>query len=111
MQFKKPRNTMWLIIIMLLIFSILCGAFIYTQIVKLIQPLNEKQRQENETIVVDSTYAEFDIIEENNTHTIYRDTQTDVLYIEFKRNGYSSAMSVLMNADGTPKTYSQYIGG
>ena len=110
-KFKKPSNTICLIVVMLLIFILLCGAFVYSQIVSLIAPLDVEHDHDNDGIVVSSTYVEFEIVEDATEHTIYRDNLTDVLYIEYKRNGYSSAMTVLMNTDGTPKTYSQFIGG
>ena len=111
MKFKKPSNTICLIVVMLLIFILLCGAYVYSQIVNLTEPLAVDQYYTNGEIMFTSDYAEFEIIEQETEYTILRDTQTDVLYIEFKRNGYSSALTVLVNADGTPKTYSQFIGG
>ena len=111
MKFKKPSNTICLIVVLLLIFILLCGAFVYSQIVDLTEPLSVEQSYvEGEQMFI-STYAQFEIIEQKKEYTILRDAQTDVLYIEFKRNGYSSALTVLVNADGTPKTYSQFIGG
>ena len=110
MKFKKPSNTICLIVVMLLIFILLCGAYVYSQIVNVTQPLAGPNRNNGEIMFI-SDYVEFELIEQDTTHTIFRDTQTDVLYVEFKRNGYSSALTVLLNADGTPKTYSQFIGG
>ena len=96
---------------MLLIFILLCGAFVYSQIVNLTEPLADGQQYTNGEQMFTSVYAQFEIIDQDTEYTILRDAQTDVLYIEFKRNGYSSALTVLLNADGTPKTYSQFIGG
>ena len=110
MKFKKPSNTICLIVVLLLIFILLCGVYVYSQIVNVTEPLAGQNHTDGE-IMFTSDYAEFEIIEQKTEYTILRDTQTDVLYIEFKRNGYSSALTVLVNADGTPKTYSQFIGG
>lgn len=111
MDWKKPSGTICLVVVVLLIFSILCGAFIYTQIIDLAEPLEGGPSYSIGQKTFESTYAEFEIIEQGPEFTILRDTQTDVLYMEFKRNGYSSALTVLVNADGTPKTYSQFVGG
>lgn len=107
---KKPSGTICLVVVVLLVFILLCGAVMYTQITKVTQPLGSQNYTIGEK-TFESTYAEFEIIEQGQEYTILRDAQTDVLYMEFKRNGYSSALTVLLNADGTPKTYSQFIGG
>lgn len=110
MDWKKPSGTICLVVVVLLIFILSCGAIMFSQISNLTEPLEGG----NYTIgqkTFESTYAEFEIIEQGPEYTIIRDAQTDVLYMEFKRNGYSSALTVLVNADGTPKTYSQFVGG
>lgn len=108
---KKPSSTVCLIVVVLLLFILLCGIFMHIQIDYLLDPLKGNQNLTESQTVLESTYVNFEIIEQGKEYTIFRDAQTDVLYIEYKRNGYSSAMTVLLNADGSPKTYSQYIGG
>ena len=111
MDWKRPSGTICLVVVVLLLFILLCGAFMFSQISDLTEPLEGKQTYTTGQKTFESTYADFEIIEQGPEFTILRDTQTDVLYIEFKRNGYSSALTVLVNADGTPKTYSQFVGG
>ena len=90
-------------------FILCCGAFVYTQIVNLTEPLEVERLYITGDNVINSTYAELEIIEHKPEYTVFRDLQTDVLYIELKRNGYSSALTVLLNADGSPKMYSQFL--
>jgi archaellum component FlaG (FlaF/FlaG flagellin family) len=111
MNFKKPSNTICLIVVVLLLFILCCGAFVYSQINDLTEPLENEHVYKAGEKLADSVYTDFEIIEQRKEYTILRDAQTDVLYIELRRNGYSSALTVLFNADGTPKTYSQFLDG
>lgn len=104
--FKKPSNTICLVVVMLLILVVSCCAFFYVEANRLIEQLNTVEGN-----VVSSEYVSFSIIENEETYTIYRDDTTDILYIELKRNGYSSALTILFNEDGTPKKYGQYNNG
>jgi hypothetical protein len=110
MKFKKPSNTICLVVVLLLVFILISGAFVYSQIYHLVTPLGETEIISGK-VIIDSPYVELDVIEQENQYTILRDKQTDVLYIELRRNGYSSAVTVLLNEDGTPKKYSQFIDG
>ena len=111
MKFKKPSNTICLVVVILLLFILCCGAFVYSQINDLTAPLEGERIYITGEVLVESTYVNFEVIEQSKGYTIFRDNQTDILYLEFKRNGYSSAITVLLNTDGTPKTYSQFVGG
>ena len=102
MKFKKPSNTVCLIVLALLVFIVFCTAILFHEVRKVVTPLDTNGN------TITSVYADFQEIESSEEYSIYRDIETDVLYIEMRRNGYSSALSPLYNGDGTLKKYSQF---
>lgn len=104
---KTPSVSVCLFVVLLLILTVVLTSFLFAEVKMLISPLNDTAI-ENEIHIVESQYVCFDIVEVGDTYNIYVDKDTEILYIELKANGYSSALSVLMKADGTPKKLSDY---
>ena len=104
---KPPSLSVCLFVVLLLILIVVLTSFLFAEVKMLISPLNDTA-MENEIHIVESQYVRFDIVEVGDTYNIYVDKDTEILYIELKANGYSSALSVLMKADGTPKKLSDY---
>lgn len=104
---KPPSLSVCLFVVLLLILIVGITSFLFAEVKMLISPLNDTA-MENEIHIVESQYVRFDIVEVGDTYNIYVDKDTEILYIELKANGYSSALSVLMKADGTPKKLSDY---
>ncbi len=102
MKLKKPSNTVCLIVVALLVFILFCTTILVHEIKKIITPLDTNEN------TITSVYADFEEIESTIEYSIYRDIETDVLYIEIRRNGYSSALSPLFNSDGSLKKFSQF---
>lgn len=56
---------------------------------------------------INSKYISMQLVEEGDAYFIYRDVNTDVLYLAVK-GGYSSLLTPILNADGTPRLYSNF---
>jgi len=104
---KSPSLSACLFVILLLVLIMGITSFLVAEVKMLTTPLNGTVT-ENETHIVESQYVSFDIVEVGDTYNIYVDRDTEILYIELKANGYSSALTALMKADGTPKKLSDY---
>ena len=104
---KPPSLSVCLFVVLLLILIMGITTFLVAEVKMLTTPLNETTT-ENETRIVESQYIHFDLVEIGDTYNIYVDKDTDILYIELKANGYSSALSVILKADGAPKKLSDY---
>ena len=79
MKSKKPSNTMCVMVVVLLVFILLICGFFYRQIDIITEPLVEVDEMYK---VTNSEYANLEIIDSGVTYNIYKDIDTDVLYIE-----------------------------
>lgn len=102
---KLPLGSICLVGVLLLTLLLLLAITIVARVHSVISPLNSNISNES---VIDSKYIDFHIVEQGENYVIYVDQQTGVLYMEIKSNGYSSAITVLLNEDGTPKKLSDY---
>lgn len=102
---KKPGGTVCLLVILLLVLIISISGFIVKKITTLVHPLNNDIRNQQYEYTIESNYINLQILEKESTYVIYRDTNTDNLYLELRANGYSSALTPILESDGTPKKY------
>lgn len=104
-KYKFPSFSICMVVVLLLMFVVLMISIIIARIQSVTNPLNDNMINES---AISSMYVDLEIVEKDQYHTIYVDNQTGILYMEIKSNGYSSALTVLLKEDGTPKKLSDY---
>ena len=102
---KKPAGNVCLLVVLLLVLIISLVTFVAKQIHFIVNPLNNDIRNQQHEYDIESEYINLQILEKEQTYVIYRDINTNNLYLELRSNGYSSALTPILESDGTPKKY------
>ena len=93
-----------------IILIILIGLFVYGRVHNLLKPLYGKNLEIGDSgyVEVDSEYVRLEVIDQGETFKIYRDMDTDVLYMNVMGTLYSSSLSPIYKEDGEVMKYPDY---
>lgn len=96
--------------VLTIVFVLLVGLFIYGRVDDILRPLYNKNNLDSQigVLSVDSQYVQMEIVDEGPEFKIYRDRNTDILYLNIKTTLYSSSLSPIYNSDGKPAKYSDF---
>lgn len=85
------------------LFVIILASFLFVNLFN-----KENKKEENENLF--SYDTRFVTVEEDGTHKIIVDTETNVLYLECETSSNRYGITVLLNSDGTPMLLNENKG-